>query len=361
MNNSSANVRRADSGSILDGHKFPWKWWLKDLDAVPKNGKTVFSCFSCGGGSSMGYKLAGYSVMGNCEIDPRVARVYDANLHPKYPFIMDVRDFLKIPDCNLPRELFNLDVLDGSPPCSVYSTSGDREDAWGQERVFKEGLVAQRLDDLFLYFIEIAAKLKPKVVIAENVSGLIKGNAKGYVNEIFKAFDDAGYKVQLFLLDAKFMGVPQSRQRCFFIARRIDSGISAVKLAFDEKPIPFGDVRTEHGVPLKKGEKVKRYLKYIRPTDRSLRDTLAREIGADILFNAKVSQDQYVAEALTAQCLTIRGCDRLQYSDGDTINVQTFPQDYDFCGQRVRYICGMSVPPVMMAQVATQVYEQMLK
>lgn len=307
----------------------------------------------------MGYKLAGYTVIGNCEIDPKVARVYEANLHPKYPYLMDVRDFLDLP--HLPSELYDLDVLDGSPPCSVYSTAGDREKAWNTERVFKEGQAAQRLDDLFFYFIQIADRLRPKVVIAENVAGLIKGNAKGYVNEIFKAFNKAGYETQLFLLDASRMGVPQIRQRCFFIARRKDMNLPGVKLAFDEQPITFGEVRTENGVPLKKGEKVRRYLKYIRPTDRNLCETLKREIGASILYNVKISRDDRVAEALTAQCLTIRECDRLQYSDGDTINVQTFPQDYDFMGERVRYICGMSVPPVMMAHVASAVYEQMLK
>ena len=307
----------------------------------------------------MGYKLAGYTVIGNCEIDPRVAKVYEANLHPKYPYLMDVRDFLNIP--HLPSELYELDVLDGSPPCTPFSSAGDREKTWNTEKVFKEGQAAQRLDDLFFYFIQIADKLRPKVVIAENVAGLIKGNAKGYVNEIFKAFDRAGYETQLFLLDASRMGVPQTRQRCFFIARRKDLNLSPVKLAFEEQPITFGEVRTEYGVPLKKGEKVRRYLKYIRPTDRNLCETLKREIGASILYNVKISRDDRVAEALTAQCLTIRECDRLQYSDGDTINVQTFPQDYDFMGERVRYICGMSVPPVMMAHVASAVYEQMLK
>lgn len=358
MNNSSASARNAGSGSI---HRFPWKWWLRDLDAVPKNGCTVFSCFSCGGGSSMGYKLAGFDVIGNCEIDPRVAKVYAANLHPKYPYIMDVRDFLKIPNDELPADLFRIDVLDGSPPCSVYSLSGERENAWGTERAFNEGQAKQRLDDLFLYFIQVADKLQPKVVIAENVAGLVKGNAKGYVNEIFKAFDAAGYQTQLFLLDAALMGVPQTRQRCFFIARRKDLGLPKVSITVNEEPILFGDVRTEHGIPLKKGEKVKRYLRYIQPTDRNLHDTLKRTIGSDILFNAKISQDNRVAEALTAQCLTIRGCDRLQYSDLDNVNVQTFPQDYDFMGGRVRYICGMSVPPVMMAHVASAVYEQMLR
>ena len=357
MNSSSANARSVASVST---HRFPWKWWLKDLDAVQKNGRTVFSCFSCGGGSSMGYKLAGYTVVGNCEIDPRMAKVYAANLHPKYPYTMDVRDFLKISNADLPAELLELDVLDGSPPCSVFSTAGEREDAWSKEKVFKEGQAAQRLDDLFFYFIQIAEKLRPKVVIAENVAGLLKGNAKGYVNEIFKAFDAAGYKTQLFLLDAARMGVPQSRQRCFFIARRKDLNLPAVSLDFHEKPITFGEVRTPTGIEILDG-KVKRYLKYMKPTDKCVSDILEREIGEAALYGTQISQDRYVATTLTSSSMSVRGCDGMRYSDGDTIAVQTFPQDYDFQDQPVRYICGMSVPPVMMAQVATQVAQQIFK
>lgn len=306
----------------------------------------------------MGYKLAGYTVIGNCEIDPRVAKVYEANLHPKYPYVMDVRDFLNIP--HLPSELYELDVLDGSPPCSTFSTAGDREKAWNTEKVFKEGQAAQRLDDLFFYFIQIADRLRPKVVIAENVAGLIKGNAKGYVNEIFKAFDKAGYDTQLFLLDASRMGVPQTRQRCFFIARRKDLNLPGVKLAFDEQPITFGEVRTEHGKDIRDG-KVKRYIKYMRPTDKCVSDILEREIGESALYGTQISQDHYVASTLTSSSMSIRGCDGQSYSDGDHINVQTFPQDYEFQDQVVRYICGMSVPPIMMAHVASAVYEQMLK
>lgn len=53
-----------------------YEWNLKDLKQVSKNNYNVFSCFSCGGGSTMGYKLAGYNVIGNCEIDKKINEVY---------------------------------------------------------------------------------------------------------------------------------------------------------------------------------------------------------------------------------------------------------------------------------------------
>ena len=49
-----------------------YNWYLEDIENVQKNNYKVFSCFSCGGGSTMGYKLAGYDVIGNCEIDKKI-------------------------------------------------------------------------------------------------------------------------------------------------------------------------------------------------------------------------------------------------------------------------------------------------
>ena len=95
---------------------FSWKWYLKDL----KQDKdvTVFSTFSCGGGSTMGYKRAGFKVLGNVEIDPAINAMYVKNHHPKYNYNMDLREFNKLE--TVPEELLHLDIQDGSPPCTVY-------------------------------------------------------------------------------------------------------------------------------------------------------------------------------------------------------------------------------------------------
>ena len=235
MKGSGTGVRNAVSAST----DFPWRWSLADLGRRPKNGCRVFSCFSCGGGSSMGYKLAGYDVVGNCEIDPDMMDVYKANNHPKYSYLMDIRDFVRLPDSEIPEELRNLDILDGSPPCSVFSMAGSREEGWNVEKTFREGQAKQRLDDLFLHFIDVARKLQPKVVVAENVKGLITGNAKGWVNRVVKAFGDAGYVVQIFLFNASRMGVPQKRERVFFIAHRNDLGYPKLRMEFHSAQIPF--------------------------------------------------------------------------------------------------------------------------
>jgi len=184
----------------------PWK--LTDLKDIPKNGKKVFSCFHCGGGSTMGYKLAGFDVLGGVEIDGKMMEIYKENHNPKYSYRMGVADFNKIPNDEIPSDLFGIDILDGSPPCSSFSMAGSRESQWGKEKKFREGQAEQVLDDLFFHFIATAAKLNPKIVVAENVKGLIMGNARGYVKQIFNEFDKIGYDCQLFLLNAAFMGVP---------------------------------------------------------------------------------------------------------------------------------------------------------
>ena len=133
-------------GAMSGRHRFPYRWTLRDARFTRDKGK-VFSCFSCGGGSTMGYKLAGFDVVGCCEIDPRMAAVYEANHHPRHVYVEDIRDFAKRE--SYPDELYGLDVLDGSPPCSTFSLMGERERNWGKEKRFREGQKAQVLDTLF--------------------------------------------------------------------------------------------------------------------------------------------------------------------------------------------------------------------
>ena len=56
-----------------------YEWSMKNDYPTDKHNLTVFSCFACGGGSTMGYKLAGYNVLGCCEIDPKIIKIYQKN------------------------------------------------------------------------------------------------------------------------------------------------------------------------------------------------------------------------------------------------------------------------------------------
>ena len=309
----------------------------------------------------MGYKLAGFEVVGCCEIDPQILEMYKKNNHPRFPFRMDIRDFAELPDEKIPKELFDLDVLDGSPPCSVFSMAGKREKAWNTEKVFREGQAKQRLDDLFLYVLKVAKRLQPKVIIAENVKGLVLGQAKSWVNLIVKEFNNAGYDVQMFLLNSAKMGVPQKRERVFFVGRRKDLNLPKAVMNFTTKPVLFGDVREQNGKPINENTIVGSLLKLRIKTDRDVSDINKRVRNREGLYSAIINHDEEPAHTVTANGESYRFYDGLGMTDRDYINCQTFPQDYDFANQSVQYVCGMSVPPVMMAKIAEQVYLQWLK
>ena len=70
------------------------RWNLTDIKSIEKNNLKVFSCFCCGGGSTMGYKLAGYTSLGGNEIDPKMAAIYKSNHNPKIFYQTDIRDLI---------------------------------------------------------------------------------------------------------------------------------------------------------------------------------------------------------------------------------------------------------------------------
>jgi DNA-methyltransferase (dcm) len=335
-----------------------WNWRLSDLAEVKQNGLSVFSCFSCGGGSTMGYKRAGYTVLGNVEIDPQMMRLYRRNHNPRFPFLMPIQQFKTLPDSELPPELFNLDILDGSPPCSVFSLSGDREEKWGGEYAFREGQAVQRLDDLFFDFLDVAERLQPRVIMAENVKGMIVGNARGYVSLILSRFREIGYRIQLFLLNSATMGVPQKRERLFFIAARKDQCFPALKLAFNEPLVLYEEVRSGEGKPLNPMKKTYQRWMRKRPSDLSMGHVTRREKGKSSDFNTMILKNQKVANTLASSSWFLRSDEPSRISDMDSIRIQTFPADYDFLDADVSYVCGMSVPPVMMQRIAEQVAMQ---
>lgn len=334
-------------------HRFNWKWYLGEL----KQDKpvTVFSTFSCGGGSTMGYKRAGFKVLGNVEIDPKINEMYVANNHPKYNYCMDLRDFNKKDD--LPDELFHLDILDGSPPCSTFSSAGKREQGWGVEKAFREGQKKQRLDDLFFTYLDTVEKLRPKICIAENVTGILAGKAKGYVNEIVKRFKELGYDLQVFRLNSCYMDVPQSRERVFFIAN--DRKYGKLKLDFNYDPILYGEVKTGVGRPAPAG--VKNLSQFVLPGERKMVAASGRVYGKLSYYSYQMQYDEATCATICSAGSYIRMPDLTMLTDEDFVNCQSFPQDYNFCGNPVQYVCGMSVPPNMMANIATEIWEQWLK
>jgi len=349
-------------------YKFPYKWTLKDANFTKDKG-TVFSCFACGGGSTMGYKLAGFDVLGCNEIDPKMIEAYKTNHNPKYAYLEPIQTFKDRDD--LPEELYNLDILDGSPPCSSFSMAGNREKDWGKEKKFREGQAEQVLDTLFFDFIDLAKKLQPKVVVAENVKGLLLGNAKEYVRQIYREFDNAGYYCQHWLLDASKMGVPQRRERVFFVCLRKDlarpflyqkdifTKVPKLELNFNEPEILFEEVFKDYeDRPL--SEKMKKIWELRNKGDGDFEHINKREFNKPNLnFNHKfIYMKSSNINTITGkdQCVLF---DYPRYRNFDELtSCGSYPKDYNFIKNKPEYLIGMSVPPVMTAQIASRIYEQ---
>lgn len=344
----------------MSEHLFKNIWEIAEgypAPGIKKHDCTVFGCFVCGGGSTMGYKLAGYHHIGGVEIDEQIAEIYKENHHPEYFFTMDIRDFNKKTD--LPDELYNLDLLDGSPPCTTFSMAGDREKSWGKEKQFAEGQKLQRLDDLVFVYCDTIAKLKPKVCLLENVAGMVRGNGKVYASQIIKSLDNTGYNTQIFLLNASTMGVPQNRERCFIIGLRKDFDLPKLKLNFNEKPIFFKEIKDCQGDPIT-GKMTLDAWSNRRPKDKCIGDTNKRILGKNSNFNTRFAHDDRVLDTLTSSAQMVLYSHPLKMSNTEQLKGATFPIDYRAPKNKVQFLTGMSVPPIMTAQIAWQIYVQWL-
>ena len=340
-------------------------WNLSDLADVPKNGIKVMSTFACGGGSTMGYKRAGCEVIAANDIDPEMAWHYKRNHAPKHYFLCPIRDLLT---ADLPPELSALDILDGSPPCSTFSMAGSREDGWGKEKHFREGQAKQVLSDLFFDYLNLVERLKPRVAIAENVKGMLIGNAKGYTKLVMARFKELGYRPQLFLLNAADCGVPQRRERVFFCAVREDLDVPPLKLAPKHRWISAGEATSDVQVLTADeviGTKLTpQYASYWPHCINGVKteDVRKRITGKAGCFTAcrlnvakpsptLISQEQHFFHWGECRKLTFREWKRLG----------SFPDDYQAKTDKIgKYMVGMSVPPKMTEVVARAVCSQWL-
>lgn len=214
----------------------------------------VISTFSGAGGSSLGYERAGYDVVAAVDCAPGsfsnyLIPTYKVN-HPETPHHeWDVRETSAedlLDATGLDRG--ELDILDGSPPCSPFSTanaSGEKGYQHDSGTLFDE---YQRLVD----------GLNPRYFVAENVPSLAEGKSKGYFRDLCTRLEASGdgYDLDVRTIDAAYLGSPHHRRRLIFIGRRLDQPA-------------IGDITYESATPLRET------LADVRNTDEDVR--VARE------------------------------------------------------------------------------------
>ena len=116
---------------------------------------------------------------------------------------------------------YELDLLDGSPPCPPFSMDGTKREGWEQEKI-AYGMKQQNIEDLTWEQIRIAGDLMPKVIVCENVKGLSMDYARDHLNKMVRDFEAEGYSVVWKIMKGHEHGVPQKRERVFILGVRDD-------------------------------------------------------------------------------------------------------------------------------------------
>lgn len=389
---------------------------------------TVVSTFAGGGGSSTGYRLAGAKVIAINEFVEEAIATYSTNFPDTKIIAGDIKeltgeDFLR--EANLkPGEL---DILDGSPPCSAFSIAGKGSKGWkgaikdtreshfedgevcfkGElceasdgKKTYSDGKKVEAIEDLFLEFIRVAKEIQPKVIIAENVRGLMFGDNKAKLVEFMNAFEDIGYIATAKMISAADYGVSQTRERTIFVCVREDVA-DAIGLNFMNIDTVYPTPNTRYNsstkriepdyVPLKSAldnvadgdptedKELFEYVqngfqkkwvedeRFLHNPDRIVKASEFHERGS--LFNMIRPSLEKPCPTLTqrGQQMSVSGVFHpllnRKLNIPELMRVMALPDNYNLTGtfnQKAERI-GRMVAPKMMAAIATSVYEKVIK
>ena len=391
---------------------YPYK--MQDVYAAAAQEKfKVISTFAGGGGSSTGYRLAGGKVLVINEFVEEAARTYAENYPDTIILSGDIKelsgkDFLDAADVGVGE----IDILDGSPPCSAFSVSGSlshniheeehidlwgnvtiekvpgkNSDGWSKTKNYSDGKKVENIEDLFFEFLRVAEEIKPKVIVAENVKGLTVGEAKSYFNKILNKFEEIGYDVCAQVLDSRYYGVSQTRTRVIFIGVREDvaektgynfMNISQIFPKPDTEVIPVKDVMIDLEYDAEEVE----YL-----TEKWTNTAYWKQTGSNMEidpdkvltgmdyhpkghhFNLKRVSQYQPAPTITAMgsAETTAGAfhwiEPRKLTLGELKRIMSLPDDFKLTGKwnQKAERCGRMVPPLMMERIASSIYEKVLE
>ena len=261
----------------------------------------------------------------------------------------DVRDLQTL---ELPAEMFNLDILDGSPPCSTFTMSGLRNQVLGKEKRFAEGQKLQRLDNLPFEFIKVAERLQPKVVVLENVPAMLVGDMRVYAHMIVNQLENAGYRCHVHLVTYKDVGLPQKRERLFFVGLRKN----IPHLKFDAAPRPPKHVPTYGEILCGcNGGAESRYRPIINGGPISAKKFIQKSTGKSKCYSRDFVKLTEPLPTQVAQDCLINPLTGHYLCRHELCDAHSFPQDFDFCGKKAAYAIGMSVPPLFIAEICSRI------
>lgn len=344
----------------------------KDHSQGPK----VISFFAGCGGLCYGITAAGFNIVASNELVDDYRAIYKENF-PNARFLSnDIRDISDEEIDDILKDYPEIDMFAGGPPCQGFSLAGKRD-------------VEDQRNTLFQYYLNIANKVRPKIILMENVRLLTSmRNPEGNLvkDEIINTFNKIGYYGQFFIVNASDYTVAQNRERVFFVGVRKDLKMQPEML----RPIcgtssdlfntciprfTFGDAVSDLEY-LESGEQSAKD-KYHRATDhpehvirwlynvpqgKSAHDNIDPNLRPPSGYNTTYKRQVWSEPGctVTTNYNMISGGNNVHpiatraLTTREALRLQSFPDSFKFIGKdgSIRTTIGNAVPPLLAYNVA---------
>lgn len=210
---------------------------------------TVVDLFCGAGGFSLGFHRAGFRITAAVDHDELAGETFRQNfsqLQPECPplvFSGEDGDMSAFPF----EEIEPPDVVIGGPPCQAYSKIGRGKLASLSDRSFAE----DPRNELYRAFVNAIATWRPRALVMENVPGMLSVAGQNVADQVAEDLAECGYEVRYAMLNAAWYGVPQHRERLFFLGYRSDLGIEPTFPEPERRPESTGGYHhREEPIPL---------------------------------------------------------------------------------------------------------------
>ena len=392
-------VRIARSSILeLDRHpdaprRQPWRAWVTDR---AQEGPIAVDLFAGGGGLSLGLDRAGYQVVLSADQDSAAVETHLANF-PGPCFEMDLSDPGRVDDLIGLLDGLDIDLVAGGPPCQPFSRAGRSKIRDLVDKGIREPIDPRR--ELWRVFLRVVEEVRPRAVLMENVPDMALGDDMRTVRYMADRLEVAGYETDMQILEAWRYGVPQHRQRLFFVALRTgvfewpkESEPVNLRQAIGDLPrlgnspgsreMPYGSASTDYQRRARAaltGEHQRVVFDHItravRPDDRVAFELMAqglryRELPDNLKrYRDDIFDDKYnrlswsdLSRSITAHIAKdgywyIHPEEHRTLTVREAARIQTFPDDFRFSGSRsdAFRLIGNAVPPLLGEVVATAI------
>lgn len=355
----------------------------RNFNKKQEGGPIAMSFFAGCGGLCYGITAAGFNIVATNELVEDYKAIYKLNFPNANFMTNDIREISDEEINEILTRYPEIDLFAGGPPCQGFSLAGKRD-------------VKDERNTLFSYYLRIAAKVRPKVILMENVKLLTSmktPNGRLVKDEIIETFTQIGYESLFFVVNAADYGVAQNRHRVIFIGIRKDLKIQPDIIAplygnmhslFGLQPyFTFGDAVSdlefiesgEHSTcdkyhkAVSHPEHVIRWL-YDVAEGKSAHDNEDPALRPPSGFNTTYKRQVWNEPGATVQTTSgmISGCNNVHpiatrsLTIREAMRLQSFPDSFKLEGKEgvIRTTIGNAVPPLLSYRIALYIKNLLL-